>query len=73
MLVCDIDGLPEEIKQKAKEYAKSIEHSYADSREELEEDGEQAWLQGFAFCLLGKVEVKLNDKTKRNDENAPNE
>ena len=58
-LICDIENLPEEIKQKAKEYAKSIEHSYADTREELEEDAEQAWLQGFAFCLLGKVKVEM--------------
>ena len=67
MLVCDIDNLPEEIKQKAKEYTKSIEHSYADSREELEEDVEQAWLQGFAFCLLGKVKVELKECEVKNE------
>lgn len=49
--------LPAEIKEKAREYAKTIEHSYADTREELEEDVAEAWAKGFIFCLQGKVEA----------------
>jgi hypothetical protein len=51
------DNLPKEIKDVAKFYAKNIEHSYADNREELEEDVEEAWLQGFMFCLEGHVHI----------------
>lgn len=46
--------LPAEIKEKAREYAKTIEHSYADTREELEEDVAEAWAKGFIFCLCCK-------------------
>lgn len=65
--------LPAEIKEKAREYAKTIEHSYADTREELEEDVAEAWAKGFIFCLQGKVEAIYKDKEetiqKLTDEN----
>lgn len=65
--------LPAEIKAKAREYAKTIEHSYADTREELEEDVAEAWAKGFIFCLQGKVEAIYKDKEetiqKLTDEN----
>jgi len=54
----DVAALPEEIKAKAKEYCETtLQHSYADTREELEEDVIAAWLEGFGFCLAGKVHV----------------
>ena len=53
----ETERLPKEIKDVAKSYAKNIEHGYADSREELEEDVEEAWLQGFMFCMEGHVHV----------------
>lgn len=34
--------LPSEIMEKAREYAKTISHSYADTKEELEEDVAEA-------------------------------
>jgi len=65
--------LPSEIMEKAREYAKTIDHSYADTREELEEDVAQAWAKGFTFCLQGKVEAIYQDKEetiqKLTDEN----
>lgn len=65
--------LSSEIKEKAREYAKTIEHSYADTREELEEDVAEAWAKGFIFCLQGKVEAIYKDKEetikKLTDEN----
>ncbi len=65
--------LPAEIKEKAREYAKTIEHSYADTREELEEDVAEAWAEGFIFCLRGKVVAIYKDKEetiqKLTDEN----
>lgn len=69
-----IEGIiPSEIMEKAREYAKTIEHSYADTREELEEDVAQAWAKGFIFCLQGKVETTYKDKEeaiqKLTDEN----
>jgi hypothetical protein len=54
--------LPSEIMEKAREYAKTIEHSYADTREELEEDVAEAWAKGFIFCMQGKVEAIYKDK-----------
>ena len=54
--------LPSEIKEKAREYAKTILHSYADTREDLEEDVAEAWAKGFIFCLQGKVEAIYKDK-----------
>ena len=57
MIEIDRSALPQEIKEKAREYCeKSLQHSYADTREELEEDVIAAWLDGFAFCLEGKVQ-----------------
>ena len=65
--------LPSEIMEKARKYAKTIDHSYADTREELEEDVAQAWAKGFIFCLQGKVEAIYKDKEetiqKLTDEN----
>lgn len=64
MIAVDIDNskFPEEIKVKAKEYCDTkLAHSYADTREELEEDVMAAWLDGFAFCLEGKVNVTLRN------------
>lgn len=65
--------IPSEIMTKAREYAKTIEHSYADTREELEEDVAEAWAKGFTFCLQGKVEAIYKDKEetiqKLTDEN----
>lgn len=65
--------LPSEIMDKARDYAKTIEHSYADTREELEEDVAQAWAKGFTFCLQGKVTAIYKDKEeeiqKLTDEN----
>jgi hypothetical protein len=58
-VICDANKLPEEIKAKAKDYCTNrLEHSYADTREELEEDVMCAWLNGFASCIEGIVEVK---------------
>ena len=65
--------IPSEIMEKAREYAKTIEHSYADTREELEEDVAKAWAKGFTFCLQGKVTAIYKDKEdeiqKLTDEN----
>ena len=65
--------LPSEIMEKAREYAKTIDHSYADTREELEEDVAEAWAKGFTFCLQGKVTAIYKDKDdeiqKLTDEN----
>ena len=65
--------LPSEIKAKAREYAKTIEHSYADTREELEEDVAKAWAKGFLFCLHSKVTAIYKNKEetiqKLTDEN----
>ncbi len=59
-VVCDANKLPEEIKVQAKNYCTNeLEHSYADTKEELEEDVMRAWLHGFAFCLEGAVNVKV--------------
>ena len=52
-----LNSLPEEIKQQAILYSKEIDHNYADNREELEEDVTRAWLDGFAFCLEGRVQA----------------
>lgn len=57
--------LPVELKEKAREYAKTIEHSYADTREELEEDVAEAWAKGFIFCLQGKVTMIGDEKDKQ--------
>ena len=60
MIKCDANKLPEEIKEKAKDYCTNeLEHSYADTREELEEDVMRAWLNGFAFCMEGTLTVKV--------------
>jgi hypothetical protein len=60
MIKVDANKLPENIKAQAKNYCNNeLEHSYADTREELEEDVMRAWLKGFAFCLEGTVEVKV--------------
>lgn len=61
-IVCDANNLPEEIKAQAKNYCDTnLEHSYADTREELEEDVMLAWLSGFAFCMEGKVNTHINN------------
>lgn len=64
MLVCDIDKLPEEIKQKAQEYAKYKRPQFR-TFGISSYDVENAWMQGFAFCLLGKVKVELDDKRSK--------
>ena len=60
-MICDINKLPEEIKQKAQEYAKYKRPQFR-TFGISSYDIENAWLQGFAFCLLGKVEAELKNK-----------
>jgi hypothetical protein len=62
MIKCDANKLPEDIKAQAKDYcANVLEHDYADTREELEEDVMRAWLAGFSFCMEGKVNVLIDN------------
>ena len=64
MLVCDIDKLPEEVKKKAQEYAKHKRPQFR-TFGISSYDIENAWLQGFAVCLLGKVKVEIENKNRR--------
>ena len=69
MLVCDIDKLPEEIKQKAQEYAKHKRPQFR-TFGISSYDIENAWLQGFAMCLLGKVKVEIENKTGEHNDKS---
>lgn len=58
MIQCPANKLPEEIKEKA--------HKYIEKRKPrfrtfgvIQEDVENAWLNGFAFCMEGTVTVKV--------------
>ena len=57
-IVCEASKLPEDIQNKAREYATKRRPRFRtfgiDSN-----DVESAWLNGFAFCLEGTVEVKV--------------
>lgn len=57
-VICDANKLPEEIKTKA--------HDYVEKRKPrfrtfgiVSDDVEDAWLNGFAFCMEGEVTVKV--------------
>ena len=57
-IVCDANKLPEEIKAKAHKYIEKRKPRFRTFGVTLE-DVECAWLNGFAFCLEGTVEVKV--------------
>ena len=58
MIKCDANKLPEEIKGKAREYVAKRRPRFR-TFGIVSDDVECAWLNGFAFCLEGTVEVKV--------------
>lgn len=58
MIMCDANLLPEEIQEKAHEYVEKRKPRYGKFGV-TQEDVECAWLNGFAFCLEGQVDVKV--------------
>lgn len=57
-IVCDANKLPEEIKTKAHEYVAKRRPRFR-TFGIVSDDVECAWLNGFAFCMEGTVEVKV--------------
>ena len=58
MIKCDANKLPVEIKEKAHEYVEKRRPRFR-TFGVMQDDVECAWLNGFAFCLEGTVEVKV--------------
>jgi len=58
MIKCDANKLPEEVKEKAHEYVEKRKPRFK-TFGITRDDVECAWLNGFAFCLEGTVEVKV--------------
>lgn len=58
MIQCDANKLPEEVKEKAHEYVEKRKPRFK-TFGVTQEDVKCAWLNGFAFCLEGTVEVKV--------------
>lgn len=58
MIQCDANKLPEEVKEKAHEYVEKRKPRFR-TFGITQEDVDCAWLNGFAFCLEGTVEVKV--------------
>lgn len=58
---CDANKLPEEIQDKAREYVAKRKPRFR-TFGVVSDDVECAWLNGFAFCLEGKVKVALEEK-----------
>jgi hypothetical protein len=59
-IVCDANKLPEEIKNKAHEYTEKRKPRFR-TFGVTRDDVENAWLNGFAFCMEGTVKVKAEN------------
>ena len=57
-IICDANRLPEEIKAQAHEYVEKRKLRFK-SFGVTRDDVECAWLNGFAFCMEGRVDVKV--------------
>ena len=57
-VICNANKLPEEIKTKANEYVAKRKPRFR-TFGIVSDDVEDAWLNGFVFCLEGQVEVKI--------------
>lgn len=60
MTIADAAKLPEEVREKAHEYIQKHKQQFHIFGV-AQIDVENAWLEGFAFCLQGKVDVKMAD------------
>ena len=63
MTIADAAKLPKEVREKAHEYVQKRAPQFR-VFDITKTDVENAWLEGFAFCLQGKVDVKIADLQK---------
>lgn len=63
MTIADAAKLPKEVRDKAHEYIQKRKPQFR-TFGVAQSDVENAWLEGFAFCLQGKVDVKMKDLQK---------
>lgn len=60
-VICEANKLPEEIKTKAHEYVEKRKPRFR-TFGIVSDDVEDAWLNGFAFCMEGEVTVKIKQR-----------
>lgn len=63
MTIVDAAKLPEQVRKKAHAYVQKHKPQFRIFGV-AQSDVENAWLDGFAFCLQGKVDVKMADLQK---------